>query len=92
MLFAEGKEKRTKDAYLCYGKKLDAFLTCKRIQLDNMKPRDAKDFITEAGTNEDGKEVMNSKAMYKQYLCSVVRFIGRQDLADYIQKEHERNP
>jgi integrase len=85
VVFAEGKEQRTKNNYLNYGKKLDLFLQKERLQLRELKPVDAKKFILWAGTNKKGKLVMNTAAVYKQYLCSVVRFVDRKDIADYIR-------
>ncbi len=84
MLFAEGKEQTTKDNYLNYGKKLEQFLEREQLKLRELQPVDVKKFILEAGTH-DGNFVMNSAAIYKQFVCSVMRFVGRKDIADYVR-------
>ena len=84
-LFAEGKERTTKHNYLNYGKKLEAFLQTKHLDLRTMTPIDVKAFIYEAGENRDGEFVMNSAAIHKQYVCSLLRAVGRKDVADWVK-------
>jgi integrase len=85
-LFAEGKEQTTKDNYLNYGKKLEAFLEKRHLTLKTLTPIDVKAYIYEAGTNSEDQLVMNSAAIHKQFICSLLRAIDRKDTADWIRK------
>lgn len=84
-LFAEGKEQTTKNNYLNYGKKLEYFLKTRGLRLRELTPIDVKAFVYEAGKNKDGQLVMNTAAIYKQFVCSVLKAIGRKDIADWVR-------
>jgi integrase len=84
-LFARGKEQTTHDNYVNYGKKLEQFLKKRRMVLRDLTPIDVKAFIYEAGTNEDGDLVMNSAAIYKQFVCSVLRAIGKKEIVEWVK-------
>jgi integrase len=55
------------------------------MALRDLTPIDVKAFIYEAGTNDDGNLVMNSAAIYKQFICSILRAIGRSEIADWVK-------
>lgn len=83
-LFAKGKDWRTANTYLSYGKNLESFLRENRLSLERLEPIHVKSFVYEAGTNE-GKLVMNSAASYKRFMAALLRFVGRKDLVEYIR-------
>jgi len=84
-LFAQGKDWRTLATYSSYGKKLERFLEENKLTLEKLKPIDVKKFIYASGTNEKGERVMNSMFSYKKFLSALLRFIGRNDLVEYIR-------
>lgn len=83
-LFAKGKDWRTANTYASYGKKLEHFLTENKLSLSELKPIDIKKFVYEAGTNQE-ELVMNTAASYKRFIAALMRFIGRDNLVEYIR-------
>lgn len=77
-LFIEGKTERTRRTYLSIGKNLEAYLTDKRLTLAAVKPIHVKDIIYR-------QRAMNSQATYKKFLKALFRFIGRDDLVEYVK-------
>lgn len=83
-LFVMGKDWRTVSTYSSYGRRLERFLEENKLELGELKPIHVKEFIYQAGTR-GGKVVMNSAASYKRFMAALLRFIGRNDLVEYIR-------
>jgi integrase len=77
-LFIEGKSSNTQRTYSSLSKTFSEYLEPKRLSLENLQPIHVKEFIYQ-------QKAMNSKATYKRFLAALFRFIGRQDLLDYIK-------
>jgi len=78
-LFVEGKSANTKRTYLSLGRSLEKFLESKKIGLKDMQPIHCKEWIYSA-------KAMNSKMARKRFLKALLRFVGRNDLVNYIKK------
>jgi integrase len=77
-LFIEGKSSNTQHTYSSLSKTLSEYLEVKRLSLENLQPIHVKEFIYQ-------QKAMNSKATFKRFLAALFRFVGRQDLLDYIK-------
>jgi len=77
-LFIEGKSVRTRQTYLSLSKNLDQYITLRNLALDDMKPIHVKEFISQQGA-------MNTKATFKRFLSALFRFIGKEDLVEYMK-------
>jgi len=77
-LFMEGKDEDTQHTYSSLSKNLGEYLTSKNLSLSSMQPIHAKEFIYM-------QKAMNSKATYKRFLSALFRFVGRNDLVEYIK-------
>jgi hypothetical protein len=77
-LFIEGKSSNTQHTYSSLSKNFSEYLELKRLGLETLQPIHVKEFIYQ-------QKAMNSKATYKRFLAALFRFIGRQDLLEYIK-------
>ena len=77
-LFIEGKGLNTQHTYSSLSKNLSEYLESKKLGLETLQPIHVKDFVYQ-------QKAMNSKATYKRFLAALFRFIGRQDLLEYIK-------
>jgi len=84
-LFCQGKDWRTCSVYHSYGKRFERFLEKENLTLKELKPIDIKKFIYSAGTNKKGEFVLSSAQAYKRFIAAFCRFLGRNDLVDYIR-------
>jgi integrase/recombinase XerD len=77
-LFIEGKSSNTQHTYSSLSKTFSQYLESKRLSLESLQPIHVKEFIYQ-------QKAMNSKATFKRFLAALFRFVGRQDLLDYIR-------
>jgi integrase len=77
-LFIEGKSSNTQHTYSSLSKNFSEYLESKNLDLQTLQPIHVKEFIYQ-------QKAMNSKATYKRFLAALLRFVGRQDLLEYIK-------
>ena len=86
MMYAEGKEANTKRVYLYCGKKLESFMKKRKLTLETIQPLDVRSFVLQAHTKKHKKVSMNTSALLKQYILSILLNIGRKDIVTIARK------